>query len=440
MNLIPASDITIPENRQRKAFPFEEMESLKASISARGLMNPVTLRNDEKTLIAGERRLRAMTELHQSDTPFSFNGAVVPPPFIPFTLLAHLTPLEVEEAELEENTIRLDLSWQERAAALDRLFSLRQKQMEEMVLEGAFEEGSTAPPTKAYSQTDLVEEVTGIRRSSKGIADALIVAKHLDIPEVAGAKTQKEAVKALKKVKAAEHRAVLAESAKRIKSPHTILLGDARQHLKNLPSESFDVLLTDPPYGINIDQCGFDTPTPHNYEDSPETALALYEMLAEESFRLSKPEAHAYVFCSVEFFQRIEFLFSMAGWRTWPRPMIWNKQNGRAARPEHGPRYSYECILFASKGDKKVLCLKPDVITMSPDRDGIHGAQKPAELFKDLLSRSALPGSAILDPFAGSGTTIEAASLSYCNATLIELSEHNYNLCLERLSKVEFTL
>mgnify|MGYP001545419840 CR=1 FL=1 len=104
-------------------------------------------------------------------------------------------------------------------------------------------------------------------------------------------------------------------------------------------------------------------------------------------------------------------------------------------RPEHGPRYTYECILFASKGNKKVLVVKPDVISISPDAKILHGAQKPVELFSDLISRSCLPGAAILDAFGGSGTTISAGIEARATVTLFELDKDNYNICLGRLDE-----
>lgn len=106
-------------------------------------------------------------------------------------------------------------------------------------------------------------------------------------------------------------------------------------------------------------------------------------------------------------------------------------------RPEHGPRYTYECILFAAKGNKKTLVVKPDVISISPDAKLLHGAQKPVELFSDLISRSCLPGAAILDPFGGSGTTISAGIQARATVTLFELNPDNYNICLGRLKETD---
>lgn len=421
MIFIPLSSLIIPENRQRKEFPRKELEDLKSSIISKGLMHPPVVRNDGHTLVAGERRIRAISELYKSEKSFLCNGATVPLGMLPVNTLSDLPPLEVLEAELEENTIRLDLTWQDKARALMQLNELRLMQAD-------------AKQT-VHTVADLQEELTGSREGGQGVRDALVLAKHLTIPEVANAKTQKEAVKVLRKIKATEYRAELASRVDLSKSSHDLRHGSMLDLMKTLPDAHFDLILTDPPYGIGADTFGDMASTGHNYKDSWEVASALYEFTAVEGYRVAKPEAHLYAFCSFERFSAVSFLFDANGWDVWPRPLIWSKGNGMLPRPEHGPRYTYECILFASKGDKRVLAVRPDVISISGDAKILHGAQKPVELLADLISRSCLPGSRILDPFGGSGSAIPAATEAKCTVTLFELDKGNFDICLGRLEE-----
>jgi DNA modification methylase len=62
-----------------------------------------------------------------------------------------------------------------------------------------------------------------------------------------------------------------------------------------------------------------------------------------------------------------------------------------------------------------------------------HGAQKPISAWADLLKRSAKPGDAIIDPFAGSGGLLSAGHNAGCNVTLIEQEAEYYGICLQRL-------
>src|SRR5687768_9805242 len=107
MKLIPLDSLIIPENRQRKEFPRKEMDDLKESITSKGLLHLPVVRNDGLTLVAGERRCKAIRELNDEGIDFIYNDEAIPFGFFPVSLLQDLSDLEVMEAELEENVIRL---------------------------------------------------------------------------------------------------------------------------------------------------------------------------------------------------------------------------------------------------------------------------------------------------------------------------------------------
>jgi DNA modification methylase len=177
--------------------------------------------------------------------------------------------------------------------------------------------------------------------------------------------------------------------------------------------------------------------TAHSYADTEEYALDCYKLVAEHGYRVAKEKAHCYVFLDPRYWHEISLLFTLAGWNVWPTPLIWNKGNGMLPKPEHGPRRTYEMILFASKGEKKVLRVAPDVITCPLVVDRDHGAQKPVLLYFDLLTRSALPGNTVLDLFAGSGTIFPAANKAKVIATACEIHKPYYDLALSRIESTD---
>jgi site-specific DNA-methyltransferase (adenine-specific) len=65
-----------------------------------------------------------------------------------------------------------------------------------------------------------------------------------------------------------------------------------------------------------------------------------------------------------------------------------------------------------------------------------HGAQKPVELFRNLLARSCRPGDTVLDPFAGSGTIFPAAHDLKVLATGIEMEPQYYGMCVKRIEEL----
>ena len=425
MQLIPFSQLSIPEYRMRREFDPAALKDLSDSILSKGLMHPLVVVAEPAgnfRLIAGERRSRAIRALADLEVTFSCNNQEIRPGLFPVILLGDLPPLALLEAEYEENVVRSDLTWQEQALATAALAELRKLQ--------AVENGTP------FTLQGVATEITG--KPAEGaavtkVSNAVIVSRHLADPDVAGAKSQKEALKIIEKKAATAHREVLAQSFDLKKTPHTALLGSSLELAASLPSDKFSVILTDPPYGVGADNFGSMATTSHEYKDDLEYALNCYRMVAQEGFRVTKAQAHAYVFLDIRYFPNFSLEFSMAGWVVWPTPIIWAKNNGMLPRPEHGPRRTYECLLYAIKGGKRVNKVLPDVLTYPTEGDKFHGAQKPVPLYTDLLSRSCVPGDEVVDFFSGSGTIFAAANELKLVATGLELNKEYYEVGVTRI-------
>ena len=122
---VPLEDIVILPYRQRRYFDPTSSIDLQLSIEADGLINPLALRHDGKTLLAGERRLREIKTLHRLGKPFFFNGTQVARGLVPCTILSPREEEEYFRAEWAENEVRNDLTWQEKTDARARLHRTR---------------------------------------------------------------------------------------------------------------------------------------------------------------------------------------------------------------------------------------------------------------------------------------------------------------------------
>lgn len=435
MRTVRIADLVIPANRQRRTFDLASLNELAESIQKSGLFHPIVCReeNDKIVLCSGERRLRAISDIHELGGTFYHDGNPVSAGEIPYITLGELSPLEAEEAELEENVRRVDLTWQEKAAATARLASLRNKQA---VAAGV------SPPTVA----DISEEVRG---SSAGSAheetrEELIVAKHLDKPDIAAAKSVGEAFKLLKRKEEAERNVQLAEKVGRLAATdlHQVEQKEALAWLTACPAEQYDVVLADPPYGIDAQKFGdaggrLTSGQEHHYDDTYENWLSLMPVIARESFRIAKPQAHCYLFCDIDRFVELKVMMQTAGWYVHRTPLIDYKLDGnRVPLPEQGPQRKFELILYAIKGWRPVTKIYPDVIPCRGDENLGHGAQKPISLLEDLLRRSVRPGDTVVDFFAGTGGTLIAGHNLSCRVTLVEASQPSYALCLKRLESL----
>jgi site-specific DNA-methyltransferase (adenine-specific) len=437
LHVIPADDIVVKSNRQRRDLDQSKILELAGSIAQNGLIHPIVVRwaEDEYTLVVGERRLKALEHLWFLGQEVTCGERIIPEGHVPCLFLGDINPVDAEEIELEENIRREDLSWKERADAVSRLADLRSRQAAA---------GGTPVPTTAQ----IAEEVSGSSEGSwqESVRQDIILGKALSDPQKAevikDATSRKEAFKLLKRHEETQRHAALGAAIGPTfnSSLHTLLQGDCTKIMSELPSNSFDVILTDPPYGIGADEFGDSagkTAGSHFYDDSYETWQALMRGFCGESYRLAKPAAHLYAFCDIDRFIQLREYVRDWGWRPFRTPLIWvNPGAIRAPWPEHGPLRRYQLILFAIKGDRPVTRLYGDVITSPSDPNLGHPAQKPVSVIADLLLRSVRPGDSVLDPFCGAGTIFPAAHFHKCKATGIEIDEAAYGIAAQRLKEL----
>lgn len=426
MRIAKITDIQVGEYRQRREFNPAAISELAASIQRQGVLHPIVCRMCPTTggllLVAGERRLRAMQSLVELDIPIRCGETAYLDGTIPVNYINDLSEADAFEAELEENILREDLTWQERAAATAQLHRLRSDQKIQLGVEQTL-----------LATASEIAGVPATSQEARNVKYDLILADHLVDPEVAKAASRKDALKVVEKKAMKAHRALLAETFDLSKTPHELHFADAFSHLATIPSASIDCLCTDPPYGVDANSFGSNFATTHDYADGWEYFLDIAHMLSVEAFRILKPNTHAYVFCSFDGFGVLANAFELAGFKVFKTPLIWSKGNGSSPWINKGHKRTYECIMFAAKGDRDVNIVKSDVLTYSPVAEREHGAEKPVELIADLLGRSTNPGDKIIDPFVGSGTIFPAADVVNCSAIGIERERDSFNLALTRI-------
>ncbi len=433
---IACDSVIISDNRQRRAFDEGKLRELANSIENEkiGLLHPIVIRRDNNRtiLVAGERRLRAFKDSHELGVAVWHAGQQVPIGMIPYLDIGEMDPLDAWEAELEENIKRADLTWQERANATAQLMELRKQQAE---VKG------TPQPTVSSIAQEILGRSDGYYHGHT--RQELVLSKHLDDPDVAGAATPEKAMKVLRRKEDNARNVKLAAEVGKIAASdmHKIYHADSEQWITTVPDGTYDVILTDPPYGMDADQFGDSggmAEGAHGYADSAEILARILKWMPAQIFRVAKPQAHAYLFCDFSWFGAVKGAMEAAGWKVFRTPFIWHKPSGfRAPWPDQGPQRRYEICLYAVKGDKHTAKLGGDVITAAPDENLGNAAQKPVALYVDLLSRSIIPGDHVLDLFAGSGTILPAAHALKCRATAVEMGDASYAICTKRLKELK---
>lgn len=429
MRRIALEYFRIPVSSEEKPVTEESVERLGRSILVYGLRFPPIVKqlpDGTYTLIAGERRARALCFLAQQRLSFMCFGERVPPGFIPVIATSDISLGSDDGSTLDENSPADRLTWKQQAAAIAELHSLRSDQ--------ASVTGTVQTVTKTAT------EIKGDGTQADGfqgsrVKEAVILAAHLEDPDVTKAETQEDAMKILRSKMAEQHRAKLAAEFDHAKTNHTLHHGDALACLRGYSRGTFNCILTDPPYEIEAESFDSQAIKGHEHKDNWIYALSCYTALAKEGFRITRENATLYTFCDINRFAAIKVEFMSAGWDVWPVPLIWAKTAGVSPRPDAGPTRTYEAILMATKGNPPFHKTgAPDVIVCPQRKEMAFGVEKPVDLYVELLARSTLPGDFVLDCFAGSGTIFTAADRVKVIAHGVEINEEYCRVALTRMS------
>ncbi len=180
-----------------------------------------------------------------------------------------------------------------------------------------------------------------------------------------------------------------------------------------MPRGSVDFILTDPPYLVNYR--GRDGRTVRNDDNAAWLRPAVNQM-----HRVLKDGGFA-----VSFYAWNRIHLFMAAWKTAGfRPVghiIFRKSYASSAR---FVRYTHEAAYLLAKGDAKLPRQPiPDVIDMPYSGNRMHPTQKQAAALLPLVHAFCPPGGLVLDPFAGSGSSLVAAQHLGCDWLGMELDE-----------------
>lgn len=440
LHSIAFEDIFVEENRQRDTISAESLLELAGSISSVGLIHPIVVREDQgqTILVAGERRLRAMEYVWNFGQSVKCGQQTFPPNIVPCLMVGEIDLVTAYEIELEENIRRQDLTWQQRSRSTARLAELKEQ------IDGVV-------PTPAKLAEDLGHSVQPDSTASGGgggaaqaVRQDLILSKFLADPDIAKAPTRAEAFKILKRKEETAKNAELGRTIeKTLAGEHRLLKGNCLEILASLPEASFDVILTDPPYGMNAQEFGNSQGIggaigAHFYQDGSDYFNEWAPKWIEAIKRVSKSQCHLYWFCDIDWFAWLKEEWADTEWEVFRTPLIWfNPGGSRAPWPERGPQRKSQYILYACKGKRPVTAIYGDVISCSSDANLGHPAQKPVSLYSDLLKRSIRPGDSVLDPFCGSGPIFPAAHALKCRATGIEQDEAACGIAAKRMASLK---
>lgn len=216
--------------------------------------------------------------------------------------------------------------------------------------------------------------------------------------------------------------------------------GDCLEVMKDIPDESIDLLVTDPPYKIVQGGC---TNKAVRLKGSNQEQLKKGTLFNNNSikfsewipevYRVLKNNSHCYIMSNDRNINELLNICEKVGFKLL-NILVWGKS-------KHSPNRYYlkncEFIVFLRKGKAKNInnMGTKQLLLIDNVENKNHPSEKPIKLMKILIKNSTNEQDKVLDPFMGSGTTGVACKELNRNFIGIELDEKYFNIAKERIEK-----
>lgn len=224
----------------------------------------------------------------------------------------------------------------------------------------------------------------------------------------------------------------------------SIYQDDAIKFLSKLPSNSIDLIITDPAYsGMNnklklgkgrivgkYNEKGSDEGKWFTeFEDTEEN----YNKFLFQCKRVLK-ETTGHIYIMFDSFSLLTLGAFVRQYFDVKNLITWDKVNLGMG---HYYRRRHEYIMFATKGNNRKIrnrCF-PDVWRFKRIHNSKYPTQKPVEIFQTMIYASAEKDFVVCDPFLGSGSSAIAALKNNCKFIGCDISDKSVLLSKERIMK-----
>lgn len=213
----------------------------------------------------------------------------------------------------------------------------------------------------------------------------------------------------------------------------TIYHGDSREILPLL--SPVDAVVTDPPYNVGKD---YGAGTNDNQEPNR------YVTWLQDLFLLLPPIAPQLVYTpGLVNVWRVPEVLAATGYRP-VRMLGWHRKEFAGDLWKGGPAISWEPVIWASTQEKPYYTKtfghqgRDFLVVNSTHGDKyaqLHPCPKPVSVFQWLIGLFSPEGGTVLDPFMGTGASLEAAQKMGRRAVGIEIEEEYCEMAVQRLAQ-----
>ena len=190
---------------------------------------------------------------------------------------------------------------------------------------------------------------------------------------------------------------------------------DCLEYMKTVPDNFFDLVLTDPPYGIDLSS----NPIRQKHKKKDwDKSIPLGDIF-KEIFRISKNQ----IIWGGNYFN----LPTSKGFLVWDKKQPYDFSLAMCEYAYSSFDFPAKMYSYSNRGDEQKL----------------HPTQKPLRLMEFCLDFALQRDNSIrtvFDPFSGSGTTLVSAKSKDFNYVGCELDKDYYEIIQKRLSQVQGSL
>ena len=226
-----------------------------------------------------------------------------------------------------------------------------------------------------------------------------------------------------------------------------IYLGDCNELIKEVPSASVDLVVTDPPYDFGTGGIGTGI-----FKGRAESGCDTYrtihknglgegidsEAILLELVRVMK-KINIYIWCNKEqIFTYLDFFVNQRKCNF--EIIVWGKTNPPPFLGGHYLKDKEYCLYFWEKGVKVHPTYETgrtvyiSSLNVGDKEDYGHPTIKPIEVIENLIKNSSEEGDLVLDCYLGSGTTALAAKHTGRKYLGFEINLEYYNIACKRVS------
>lgn len=226
-----------------------------------------------------------------------------------------------------------------------------------------------------------------------------------------------------------------------------ILLGDCYELIKSIPSNSVDLIITDPPYewerggkNTGLFRKGVSSRLFMNEIEDKKIDKGINLKILDEFVRVMK-KINIYIWCNKD--QIYKYMEYFVGKKScYFEIIIWNKAN---VTPLCGNKYLADkeyCLFFREKGVQILgtYDTKKTVYRSSVNREDkeqyLHPTIKPLSIIKNLILNSSKENDIVLDCFCGSGTVCVGAKELNRKFIGMEIDEEFHKIAVNRVNGI----